>query len=87
MLPRRASPSAPPRSQSLFKTGSKEAFEKVSARESGYRHEYFLYAYKCGQWEEMLRQLPLLGPINYSYFSGREQFDKMFATAKEKTVQ
>jgi hypothetical protein len=63
----------------------KEAFEKLSVRESGYRHEYFLYAYKCGQWEEMLRQLPLLGAINYTYFGGREQFDKMVATAKEKT--
>jgi hypothetical protein len=29
--------------------------------------------------------IALLGPINYSYFSGREQFDKIVATPKEKT--
>ncbi len=64
----------------------KAAFEKfftLNPEENGWRHNYALYAYRAEQWDDLNRQLPLLGEINYEFFGGREQFDNMVRLAKE----
>lgn len=36
------------------------------------------------EWDELNKQLKLLGPVNYDYCNGgREEFDKMVKLAKE----
>jgi hypothetical protein len=49
----------------------------------GWHHNYVWYAYKCEQWDTLNQQLKLLGDVNYAYFGGEEQFDKIVAAAKE----
>jgi len=64
----------------------KAAFEKFFAlnpEEIGWRHNYAQYAYWAEQWEDLNRQIPLLGQINYEFFGGKDQFDKMVRLAKE----
>ena len=49
----------------------------------GWRHNYALAAYKCEKWDELRKQIQLLGPVNYSYFGGKEAFDEMVRKADE----
>ena len=49
----------------------------------GWRKNYALYAYRAEQWDELNRQLPLLGEINYEFFGGKDQYDKMVRRAHE----
>ncbi len=61
------------------------AFEKffdLNPDETGWRHNYALYAYRAEQWDELNRQIPLLGEINYEFFGGKEKYDKMVREAK-----
>jgi hypothetical protein len=60
-----------------------DRFFELNPDVGGWHHNYALYAYKCEQWDELNRQLALLGPISYEYFGGREEFDKMVRLAKE----
>jgi tetratricopeptide (TPR) repeat protein len=58
----------------------KSAFEKffeLNPDASGWHHNYARYAYWAEQWDELNRQLPLLGEINYEFFGGKDEFDKM----------
>jgi hypothetical protein len=48
----------------------------------GWRHDYAMAAYKCEKWEDVLKQVKLFGPINYSYFGGREAFEEMVRKAE-----
>jgi hypothetical protein len=48
----------------------------------GWHHNYFWYAVKCGAWERANQELALLGPINYDYFGGKENFEAMVTLAK-----
>lgn len=67
----------------------KSAFEKffeLNPDEIGYRHNYALYAYRCEQWDDLNKQLKLLGPINYAYFGGREKFDEIVRLAKQNAA-
>jgi len=66
----------------------KAAFEKFFAlnpQETRWRHNYALYAYRAEQWADLNRQIPLLGEINYEFFGGKDEFDKMVRLAKEHT--
>jgi hypothetical protein len=68
----------------------KQAFDKffrLNPDASGWHHNYALYAYRAEQWDELNRQLKLLGPVNYSYFGGKEAFDKMALAAKEHSAK
>jgi hypothetical protein len=49
----------------------------------GWRHNYALFAYRCEQWEDLTKQIELLGPVNYSFFGGEEAFEKMVALAEQ----
>jgi hypothetical protein len=60
-----------------------EKFFRLNPNESGYHHNYALCAWRSEQWDELNRQIPLLGPVNYDYFGGREKFDEMVHLAKE----
>ena len=44
---------------------------------------YALYAYRCQRWDKLNELLPKLGRVNYDYFGGKSEFDKMVALAKQ----
>lgn len=63
----------------------KSAFDKffeLNPQEVGWHHNYALYAYRARQWDELNRQILLLGPINYEFFGGKAAFDEMVRQAK-----
>ena len=61
-----------------------ERYFEMNPTNTGYRHNYALYAYRCRQWDELNRQLKLFaGRTNYNYFGGREAFEKMAKEAKD----
>ena len=64
----------------------KRAFETFFAahpEEIGWRHNYAWVAYKAEEWDDLRKQIPLLGEINYSYFGGKEAFEEMVRKAEE----
>jgi hypothetical protein len=62
-----------------------DRFFELNQDAVGWHHDYAHYAYLCGQWDEFLRQTSLFtGGTNYSYFGGKEEFDKMVQLAKER---
>ena len=60
-----------------------ERFFELNPDAFGYYHNYLWYAYKCQQWAKVNELLPKLGPVNYSYFGGQDEFDKIVRLAKE----
>lgn len=58
-------------------------FFKSSPNATGWHHNYFWYAVKCQQWKTANRELALLGPVNYSYFGGKDEFEKMVSETKK----
>ncbi|HEX7862314.1 MAG TPA: hypothetical protein VF773_18400 [Verrucomicrobiae bacterium] len=60
-----------------------EAFFANNPDGIGWRHNYALAAYKCEKWNDLRKQIKLLGPVNYSYFGGKEAFDEMVRKAEE----
>ncbi|MGA3285619.1 MAG: TlpA disulfide reductase family protein [Verrucomicrobiota bacterium] len=45
-------------------------------------HNYAWYAYRCERWKKLNELIPKLGPVNYSYFGGKDAFDKMVSLAR-----
>ena len=46
-------------------------------------HNYYAwYAYTCGQWKVFNEQIALLDQVNYDVFGGKEEFDRMAASAR-----
>ena len=66
---------------------SYEKFFKLNPESARWHHNYARYAYWCEQWEELNKQLGLLGPVNYNFFGGREAYNTMVRKAKEQTGQ
>ena len=62
-----------------------DRFWEANPKDIEHHHANVLYAYRCQQWEELNRQLPLLGTTNYEYFDGREAFEKMVKEAQDHT--
>jgi hypothetical protein len=62
---------------------SYDRFFEINPDAIGYYHNYVWYAYHAEQWDALNELIPKLGPINYSYFGGKEEFDKMVRSAKE----
>ena len=60
-----------------------ETFFEVNPDALGWRHNYALAAYKAKAWDDLRKQIKLLGPINYPYFGGKEAFEKMVREAEE----
>ncbi|HYE31739.1 MAG TPA: hypothetical protein VEH27_09940 [Methylomirabilota bacterium] len=59
-----------------------EKFFKLNPKDSSWRHNYAYYAYQCQEYAAFLKQVELMGPVNYPYFGGKEKFDLMLQTAK-----
>lgn len=60
-----------------------ERFFELNPDAVGWHHDYAHYAYQCQQWDEFLYQVSLFGTgTNYSYFGGKDEFDKMVQFAK-----
>jgi hypothetical protein len=64
-----------------------EKFFRLNPDATGWHHNYALYAYRAQQWDELNKQIGLLGPINYNYFGGREKFDEIVRQAKEHAAK
>jgi hypothetical protein len=60
-----------------------EKFFRLEPKAVSWRHNYARYAYWCEQWEDLNEQLKLMGEINYAYFGGENEYEKMVALAKE----
>jgi hypothetical protein len=61
-----------------------DRFFELNPKNVSWRHNFAKYAWRAGDWDELNRQIPLLGEINYSYFGGKEQFDRMLSEAKAR---
>jgi hypothetical protein len=65
---------------------SYEKFAQVNTEATRFRYPYAAYAFRCGQWQAFNEQVRLIrqndGEVRYSYFGGKEAFDKMLETAK-----
>ena len=63
-----------------------EKFFQLNPNAKSWRHNYAWHANACGQWEELQRQLDFIGTgVNYDYFGGISEFEKMKRIAAEKT--
>ena len=60
-----------------------ERFFELNPDAIGWYHDYAKYAYQAGQWDTLNRIIPKLGQINYSFFGGTNEFNKMLQQAKE----
>jgi len=58
---------------------SYERFFEINPRDIGWRHNYAKAAWRSHAWKDLNQQVRLLGEINYTYFGGREEFDRMVA--------
>ncbi|HSH94970.1 MAG TPA: hypothetical protein VK968_12545, partial [Roseimicrobium sp.] len=47
------------------------------------RQNYAWYAYHCGKWDQFNELVAMLGKVDYEFFGGKEEFDKMMRTAAE----
>ncbi len=63
-----------------------ERFFELNPGATGYYHNYALYAYRAEQWDKLNELLPKLEPVNYSFFGGKEEFDKMVQIAREHSA-
>lgn len=54
-----------------------ERFFDLNPKALNQRHGYALYAYRCEEWNTLRAQLKLLGEVNYAYFGGKAEYDKM----------
>jgi len=64
-----------------------EKFFSLNPNAAGWRHNYAWYAYSCERWDDFNKQLTLFGTTNYTYFGGREAFEHMVKTAREKSAK
>jgi hypothetical protein len=60
-----------------------ERFFELNPDAIGYYHNYAWYAYRSEQWNKLNELIPKLGPVNYKYFGGEDEFNKMLRLAKE----
>jgi hypothetical protein len=62
-----------------------ERFFDANPNETGRYYQYAWYAYHCDQWAKFIELLPKLEPVNFDYFGGKDEFDKMAQLAKENS--
>ncbi|MFO1461860.1 MAG: DUF4034 domain-containing protein [Verrucomicrobiota bacterium] len=61
-----------------------ERFFELNPNNVSWRHNYAWFAWAAQDWDELNRQIPLLGEINYAYFGGKDQYDRMLAEARAR---
>jgi hypothetical protein len=59
---------------------------ELNPSNTGWRHNEFWYACQCQRWDLANELLGQLGRINYSYFGGREAFERMAAETRSHAV-
>ena len=64
-----------------------ERFFELNPEDKGWHHDYARYAYWAEQWDVLDRQIPLLGAINYDFFGGKDEYDKMVRLAKQHVTK
>lgn len=62
-----------------------DRFFELNPDATSYYHNYAWYAYHAEQWDKLNELLPKLGTVNYDYFGGKEEFNKMVQLTKEHT--
>jgi hypothetical protein len=62
-----------------------ERFFELNPQATGWRHNYALYAFKCGAFDQFLDLVPQLGRIHHAFFGGETRFQEMIAEAEQKT--
>ena len=60
-----------------------ERFFELNPDATRYYHNYAYYAYRAADWDKLNELIPKLGPVNYDFFGGKDEFDKMVQLAKE----
>jgi len=62
-----------------------DRFFELNPDAIGYYHNYAWYACHAEQWDKLNALIPKLGPVNYAFFGGRDEFDKMVQLARQHT--
>ncbi len=60
-----------------------DRFFELNPDAIGWYHNYAWYAYHAEQWKKLNALIPKLGPVNYKYFGGEDEFNKMLRLAKD----
>jgi hypothetical protein len=60
-----------------------DRFFELNPDETGFYHDYALYAYRAEEWDKLNELIPKLGTINYDFFGGQDEYEKMVRLAKE----
>jgi hypothetical protein len=60
-----------------------DRFLELNPDATAWYHNYAWYAYRCQRWDELNELIPKLGRVNYGYFGGRNEHDKMVRLAQE----
>jgi hypothetical protein len=64
-----------------------DRFYELNPGTTWYYQNYAWYAYHAEQWETLNEIIPKLGPVNYAFFGGKDEFDKMIQFANEHAGQ
>jgi Domain of unknown function (DUF4034) len=59
-----------------------ERFFELNPDDDSYYQNYAWHAYHAEQWDKLNELLPKLGPANYDFFGGEEEFNKMVLLAR-----
>jgi hypothetical protein len=54
---------------------------------AAYRKHYARYAYRCEQWDDLKKQLSLMRPVEYEFFGGKAEYDRIVKLANERAGQ
>lgn len=60
-----------------------ERFFELNPDATGFYHDYAWYAYHAEQWNKLNELIPKLPPVNYDFFGGKDEYDKMVELAKQ----
>jgi len=69
---------------------SYEKFAALNPEETRFRYPYAWYAFSCDQTNDFIEQINIIrkneGEVRYSYFGGKEAFDKAWSAATQADV-
>jgi len=60
-----------------------DRFFELNPDEVSWYHNYAWYAYQAEDWDTLNEIIPKLGPVNYKFFGGEDEFNKMVQLAKD----
>lgn len=64
-----------------------ERFFQLNPNDTSVMPNYAWYAYHAEDWEKLNELIPKLGPANYAFFGGKDEFDKMVQLTQEHIRQ